>query len=166
MVDTILSVALRSPLNWSDLSTMQYVPGRVRTQPPRWSNPAGIVSNFLNIVWIRFRWKLNSFVYVTIYVLEYIWLQCQIFWPVRMLKWRQAWVQILSLRNDHLREQAPLPVELVNPKARLQLVTKNAPQIGNFRFIDFHDLIHHCMLTGTLSLVCPTAMCSKRATSS
>ena len=71
-----------------------------------------------------------------------------------------------SIRNDHLRQQAPLPVELVNPKARLQLVTKNAPQIGNFRFIDFHDLIHHCMLTGTFSLVCPTAMCWKRATSS
>ena len=125
-----------------------------------------LFQTFLNIVSIRFRWKLNSFVYVTIYVLEHIWLQCQIFWPVRKLKWRQAWDRILSLRNDHLREQAPLPVELVNPKARLQLVTKNAPQIGNFRFIDFHDLIHHFMLTGTFSLVCPTAMCSKRATSS
>ena len=28
----IMSVALRSPLNWSDLSTMQYVPGRVTSE--------------------------------------------------------------------------------------------------------------------------------------
>ena len=54
-----------------------------------------LFQTFLNIVSIRFRWKLNSFVYFTIYVLEHIWLQCQIFWPVRKLKWRQAWVQIL-----------------------------------------------------------------------